>query len=140
MDLKAYQEAVDAMGWAAALFPENLFYLNTAKMFYNEWFRHWNQRKPPRFPDIFITRLERRHFASTVPLEFELDICGVETMECLLKDARHDCNLWEPLRQGRTPANVPVEVESEVNKDGGKTVRFLFEKKAVRKPGDYANV
>jgi hypothetical protein len=140
MDQKAYQHAVDAMGWAAALHPENLCYLNTAKMHYNEWLTQWNPRKPPGFPEIIITEVERRRFAATVPFRFELEVCGLEATECLLKDKDHDRNLWEPMRRGERPACVPVEAHCKVNKDGGKTIRFKFQRTLNRDPGDFANV
>jgi len=140
MDIKAFQHAVDAMGWAAALHPENHFYLNTAKSFYNEWLRYWTDKKPPRFPEVVITAIEKRRFSSTVPLDFELDICCVETMECLLKDQEHDRKLWEPLRRGQQPHRVPVQVESRVDKNGAKTISFLFDKSRTSDQGEFTNV
>jgi hypothetical protein len=134
-DASAYQEAVESMGWAAALHPENEFYLNTARMYYNDWVRRWNEKKPPGFPPIYITRVDKRRFAPTIPMEFELNVYGVETTERLLKDKEHDRKLWEPLRRGQKPSRVPFEVEVEVDKDGGKRIRFLFEKKAPHRGG-----
>ena len=61
-DAGAYRNAVEAMTWAATLHPANLFYLNTSKIYYNEWQRHWQARKPPGFPEIVITRIEKRRF------------------------------------------------------------------------------
>jgi hypothetical protein len=128
-DFKDYQEAAHAMSWATALHPENEFYFETAKQYYNEWVRTWKAKQPQGFPDIFIKGIAKRRFPPTVPLEFELDICGVETMECLLRDPRHERNLWGPLRRGETPANLPLEVECEVFEDGRKSVSFLFKRR-----------
>ncbi len=59
---------------------------------------------------------------------------------CLLKDQRHDANLWEPLRRGQTPARLPVQVHSQVDKDGGKTIRFVFEKLHIETPRGFSHV
>jgi hypothetical protein len=83
-NLKQYHHAIEAMAWAAALHPEHQVYLNTAKTIYNERLKQWLGSKPPGFPEILIAEIEQRRFAPTVPLRFELDLCGLEATECLL--------------------------------------------------------
>ena len=61
-------------------------------------------------------------------------------MECLLKDKEYDRIWWEPLRRGQKPVRVPVQVESQVGKEGGKSIRFFFEEKPPTAQGEIANV
>lgn len=140
MDVKAFRHAVEAMGWAAALHPENRFYLNTAKIFYNKWLRCLTEKKPPRFPDIYITGVEKRRFPPTFPLDFELQIHSLETMECLINDLEHNETIWEPLRRGQALAQLPVEVECYVSGDGCKHISFLYEKHLCHHSGEICNV
>jgi hypothetical protein len=125
-DVKAYGGAIESMGWAAALHPENKTYLNTAFRFCREWSQNIDVRKPPKFPSVFVTRIEKRRFAPTVSVEIELALCELESQECLLGSADLDQSLWTPLRRGETPTPLPIVAEAEIDANGGKTIRFKF--------------
>jgi hypothetical protein len=103
-------EAVDCWCWAAALAPANFIYLNTAKLKMNEWRRQLNPRKPPGFPEIFVTTRQRR-YPGTLPIELEVDAIGTEIVEHLLSEPRFNDSWWEPMRRGERPAQAPVSME-----------------------------
>jgi hypothetical protein len=123
---RQFKEAVDSMGWAAALFPESKILLPTAERAYNEWLRESNRKKPVGFPTIEIVELKARRFAPTVPLEFELELCGLEAQECLLNDPELDSMYWNRLRRGERPDRLPVRVEVAVDGDCGKRIHFAY--------------
>jgi len=125
LENQLYKEAVDSMAWAAALHPENKTFFESAKHAYNQWLRFSNLRKPPGFPSIEVVELKARRFVPTIPLEFELDLCGLETQECLLNDKELDSALWNPLRQGDRLSGIPRRVDVSVDEKCGKSIRFV---------------
>jgi hypothetical protein len=112
------RQCVDSFACASALVPENQFTVNTLKIMLNEWTDQLEPLKPPGFPAIDIV-LGPRRYPETLPFAFEHHIRGLATTENLLKDPRFIALWWEPLRQGRTPAQrVPAKIVAEFDQKG----------------------
>lgn len=117
---------VEALAYASAIAPGNIYYRHTLNKALNDWTEKLESRRPPRFPCLEIAASKRR-FPSALPLKTEQDILAMEAMENLLNDANHDRALWTPLRQGRANINPPVRAVAAFKPEGGCNIRFRFD-------------
>jgi hypothetical protein len=112
------RQGVDSFACAAALVPENLFFVNMVKKTLNEWTDQLEPLKPPGFPAIDIV-LGPRRYPETLPVAFEHHIRGLAATENLLRHPRLNAIWWEPLRRGGTPTErVPAKVIAEFKPNG----------------------
>ncbi len=124
-------EAVDAMGWAAALVPANRRMNWLFDKMRGNWSCRLNRRKPPVFPKLFL-RTERRRFPECIPIEDEIEVVALEATQNLLDDPRHIDSFWEPQRRGDQRVTVPIS--ADVDWDGAySTIRFTQFVEACRR-------
>jgi hypothetical protein len=107
-----FAEAADCLCWASALEPQNLFHLNTAKLRMNQWLRQLSPRKPPGFPEVFVTT-KRRRYPQALPIDVEVHMIGTEITEHVLNEPRFNAQWWEPMRRGERLSRMPVQIEVE---------------------------
>jgi hypothetical protein len=98
LDVNNRRLAVDAFALAAAMCPDNEFYLNTAKTEYNRWLDE--VVRPPNFPEVRLN-VHRRRFPDGLPFDLERDILCLEAIETTLKDPALESRWWASLRNGR---------------------------------------
>lgn len=103
-----HRKVVEAMAWASALAPKNIFYKHTLAKALNTWSEALEARRPPLFPLLRIRCAERR-FPETLPFGTELDFLGLQAMENLLNTPEQDAQWWGPLRRGEPVFDVPTE-------------------------------
>jgi hypothetical protein len=108
------REAVDAFAWAAAAAPETPLYLNSAKMWYNDWMTAVDRRKPAGFPTIWLKVVERR-YPDGLPFRFEQDVLCLESMDSLLSDTMAESRWRAAMRQGLPVARRPEEILVDSN-------------------------
>lgn len=106
LDYQNHRRAVEAMAWSCSLVPDNAFYLNRLISTMNDWRRALLKRRPTVFPEMLIQYSERR-FPSSLPLDIEQDLLGLEALENMLNDKDQEERWWKPMRWGQPPSIVP---------------------------------
>jgi hypothetical protein len=124
VDLTVYRRAVESFAWASVLAPQNEAYLSTAWILMNRWREAMNLRKPASFPEIY-TGVGERRYPECLPGNVELSILGLEAVETLLMDPRHEREWWGPLRRGLGP-EVPSAAFVDFVSDTSYHVRFKY--------------
>ncbi len=99
LDHKDFRRSAEATAWASVLFPSNPYYLNRLKKTLNEWMDSVDERKPPGFPQIFVT-FSRRQYPDVLPLRLEQDMLALEAIEKMLGDPDQQVRWWRPMRDG----------------------------------------
>jgi hypothetical protein len=117
--------AVEAVAWASALSPENDFLRHTLYGAMNDWLHALRAWLPPRFPRVLVDGGVRR-FPSSVPVEVESEILGMEAAENLLRDGENEARWWAPLRRGAIPRHLPAVALARFDPDGGCCVRMKY--------------
>jgi hypothetical protein len=118
LDVGRQRKAVEALGWAFALHPENRMYWNTFSKKLDDWRAELQRLEPPGFPALYLTCPLRR-YPETMPFAAERDIIGIEVAENLLKDPELERKWWGPLRRGERLAETPSRAIVTCMADGG---------------------
>jgi hypothetical protein len=110
LDTTGFRQAANSFAWAWALAPHNKFIKNRYVRTYNDWLTETKRRLPPRFPEVYTKSLRRR-FPDTLPLDYEKDLLGLETVNNLLNDQEFERQWWAGLRAGYPWINPPSIAE-----------------------------
>jgi hypothetical protein len=111
------RRGVEALAFALALSPSNVFFRHTLNHALDQWQSALDARKPHLFPVLEIDPGPPR-FPASLPVKVERDILALEATENLLNNPDHDRNWWAPIRCGNTGVRVPTVAKVRFGSDG----------------------
>lgn len=117
-DLNRYREAVEALSWAWALVPQNIFHRDTLARAMNEWGAQLGNQQPPGFPPVSLTFRSRRRFPPSLPWDWEQDILYLQAWENCLSNPVFEQQWWGPMRRREKLPQHPHRVMVIYKADG----------------------
>lgn len=124
LQLGDYRQAIESFAWARAADPRNDGFIGSILGQMNRWRDVLNAKKPPIFPEIYVGRGKRR-FSDAVPVDLELGIIELETIENILACPVCQKQWWGPLRRGQRPA-IPTTAFVDYLPDGWYNIRYEY--------------
>jgi hypothetical protein len=127
LDQGNLRPAANALAWAYALQPGNIFLKNSLITTLNDWGSRLNQREPPGFPTMCFYWPPVRRFPASLPWQYEKDILSLESWENILNNPDHETHFWSPLRRGEPVGRRPMEAVIKFNSVNESEIGLHFE-------------